>query len=173
MFVAAKHILGEVRELREKHGTVEPEPRNAKHRQPHDAVAVREAKVAPGFGEWIPVDLQIRRDCGRLRDASANQITGDRDRDGGRAGIDRSVGFDSDHQAANHLAEQDCDEGPHLDQPVAADEFVLAQILGQDRVLDRAEQRRVHTHEPERKKQQNQIAAIETDRADNHDRYFE
>jgi hypothetical protein len=139
MFVTAQHLLGVVRELGEIHGAVEPEPRDAEHRQPHDAVAVREPKVAPGFGERIPVDLQIRRDRRRFRDASADQIARDRDRDSRRAGVDRPIGFDGDHQAAGNFAEQDRDEGTHFDQPVAADEFVLAQVLRQDRVLDRPE----------------------------------
>ena len=108
-----------------------------------------------------------------MRDAPADQIAGKRHRDGRRAGVDRPVGLDGDHQAADDFAEQDGDERTHLDQPVAADEFVLAQILRQDRVLDRPEQRRMHAHQPQREEQQDQVAPIEPDRADDHDRDLE
>jgi hypothetical protein len=55
-------------------------------------------------------------------------------------------------QAAEQRAEQDGDEGAGLDQRVAADQFLALQVLRQDRVLDRAEQRRVQAEQeqPER-----------------------
>ena len=169
VFVSTQHVLGEVGELREERRAIEPEPRDAEHRQPHDPVALGEAKVAPGFGERVPVDPQIRGHGRRRRDPSAHQITRKRHRDGGRAGQDRTIRFDGDHQTADDFAKKNGDEGAHLDQPVAADELVLAQVLRQDRVLDGPEECRMHTHQAQRQEEQDQVAPIEADRADDHD----
>jgi hypothetical protein len=113
--------------------------------------------------------IRTRRDCRRLGNAARNQVAGDGDRDRRRAGEDRSVGLDRDHQPADDLAQQDRDEGSHLDQPVAANQFVVSQVLRQYRVLDRPEQRRMHAHQAESDKQQHQVAPVKSDRADDHD----
>ena len=97
VLVAAQHVLGEVGELREEGRAVEPEPRDAEHRQPDDAVAVREAKVAPGLGERVPVDLEVRRDRGRLRDARGSRGSRRPRPRSRRAGEHRPVGLDGDH----------------------------------------------------------------------------
>jgi len=62
---------------------------------------------------------------------------------------------------------------PISTNPVAADEFFLAQVLRKNRILDRPEQRRVHAHQPQREEQHDQVAPIEADCADDHDRDFE
>jgi uncharacterized tellurite resistance protein B-like protein len=46
-------------------------------------------------------------------------------------------------QATGQRADQDRDEGAGLDQRVAANQFLLTQMLRQDGVLDRPEQRRM------------------------------
>ena len=98
---------------------------------------------------------------------------GDGDCDATRAGQHRSAGLHRDQQPAGDGAEQDGDEGAHLDQAVAADEFVVLQVLRQDRVLDRAEQRRVHAQQRQRDEQQREVALPEAGETDRHDRDLE
>ena len=43
-------------------------------------------------------------------------------------------------KAAEHGAEQHREERSHLDEAVAAEEFVLFQMLRQDRIFERAEE---------------------------------
>jgi len=50
-------------------------------------------------------------------------------------------------QAAGQRPDQDGDEGSGLDLGVAADQFILVQMLRQDGVLDRPEQRRLQAEE--------------------------
>ena len=45
-----------------------------------------------------------------------------------------------DQRTAEHGAEQNRDEGAHFDDTVAADQFVLAQMLGQIGIFHRPEQ---------------------------------
>src|SRR5205814_7501730 len=77
VLVATQNVLGEGRELGEIGRTVEPEPGDAQHRQPDDAIAVSEPEVASGLGERIPVDLELRSDRGRQRYAAAHDVSGD------------------------------------------------------------------------------------------------
>ena len=175
VLVAAQHVLGEVRELREEHRAVEPEPRDAEHRQPHDAVAAREAEVAPGLGERIPVDREVGRD--RRRDAECRGSTSQPATATAIAAAAAPAPVrrrHRDQQAAGDRAEQDRDERAHLDQAVAADQLLGLQVLRQDRVLHRAEQRRVHAHQrTARRSSSDRLLQPEPDGADHHDRDLE
>ena len=63
-----------------------------------------------------------------------------------------------DQQAAGHVAEQDGDEGAHLDHAVAAGELALAQVLRQVGELHRPEQRAVQAHQEDAAQQQRHVA---------------
>jgi hypothetical protein len=173
VLVAAEDVLGEAGELREEDRAVVPEPRDAEHRQPDDAIALREVQVLPGFGERVPVDLQVGGDRGRQRYVSADEVAGDRHHHSGDACVDRPVGLDRHHQAAGDRADQDRDERSHLDHAVAADQLLGLQVLRQDRVLDRAEQRRVHAHQRERAHQQHEVVLPEARETHEHDHDLE
>ncbi len=55
------------------------------------------------------------------------------------------------------VAGEDRQEGAHLHQAVAADQFILTQRLRQDRVLHRPEQRRMRAHGEQRHQHQRQV----------------
>jgi hypothetical protein len=173
VLVAAEDALGVGRELGEVGGAVEPEPRDAEHRQPYHAIAVGKAQIARGLGERIPVDLQIGSHRRSLRYAAARDVARNRDDDGRRPRDERPAGLDGDDEPTDDLAQQDSDEGAHLNQPVAADQLVGPQVLGQDRILHRPEHRRMHAHQRERAEQQRQVAPVEPDRSEHHDADFE
>ena len=61
--------------------------------------------------------------------------------------------------AAEDRAEQDREERARLDQRVAGDELVVLQVLRQQRVLDRTEDRRVRAEAEERGEQHRHAAA--------------
>ena len=75
--------------------------------------------------------------------------------------------------AAGQRAEQDGDEGAALDQRIAADEFVLAQVLRQDGVLDWPEERRVQAEQEQRAQENVQAVQVKAERSDAHDRHFQ
>ena len=60
LLVAAEHVFGEGRELRQEHRAEEPHPRDAQQRAEHDDALVRKLEVADRLGEGVPVDLQRR-----------------------------------------------------------------------------------------------------------------
>ena len=76
-------------------------------------------------------------------------------------------------QPTGQGTEQNGNEGTALDQRVAADEFVLAQVLGQDGVLDRPEQRRMQAEQEKRAEQHIQAMPVESKRRNPHDRHFQ
>ena len=163
--------LTEARELREEERAVEPEPRDAEHRQEDGAVLAREADEPPRLGERVPANPQRRR-LGAAR-----------------SGRDRLA---SQPATATPMIVTDTTVGPQrgtatstpprivptrmatnvnpLDQRVAADQLVLAQELRQDAVLHRPEERRVHAHQEQRAEQDRGAAQLKPDGCDHHDR---
>ncbi len=137
-FVAVQPFLGEGRDLRQVDRAEEPEPGVA-HQRARDrrALAEPQAEDAPGLGEDVPVELQPRQRRRRSRNAAAGQVAA-----GGhqhhRCGHRRRVMRMGHQHAGADGAGQDRQEGAHLHQRVAADQFVLVQVLGQDRILHRA-----------------------------------
>ncbi len=73
------------------------------------------------------------------------------------------------HDAGANGAGQDCQERAHFHQAVTAHQLIVVQGLGHDRVLDRAEQRRVSTHGEQRQQHQFQVIGQEARGAYRHD----
>ena len=171
--VAVQIIPGVDGKLRQHQGAVEPEPRVAENGQEHRAVTAREIQVADRLGEWVLADHQI----GRRRRGKRDPVTGQQADDGhqqGSAGHQFDAeGFVGHQQGAADFAEQDADEGAHLDDAVAADQFIGFQVLRQIGVFDGAEQGRVHAHADHRRHQQPQGVAEPADTGDDHDGDFQ
>ena len=83
------------------------------------------------------------------------------------------VAANSGEQAAGQRTDQDGDEGPALNQTVAADQFILGEVLRQDRVFDRAEQRRVQAEQEQRAEQHGQTVHEKPERRDDHDQHLD
>ncbi|MCY1404520.1 hypothetical protein D9M71_197300 [compost metagenome] len=170
--VAVQQLLGVARDLRQVDRTEEPEPGVAHQRARHRrALAEAHAQDRPGLGEDVPLQLQPRQRRRRAGNAAAGQVAAGRHQhhDDGHA---EGMVLARHQQAGADGAEQDGEEGAHLHQRVAADQFVLVQRLRQDRVLHRAEQRRVGAHGEQRDEQQGQAAEQETGGADQHDHHL-
>ena len=173
VLVAAEHTLGERRKLGQVDRAVEPEPRDAEHRAPDDEVFLRDLQVAPRFGDGIPVDGKFRRDGRCQRDSPARKPAGNGHHDREYAREQRSIRLDRNDKPAGDRAEQDRDERAGFDEAVAADKLAHREVLRQDRVLDRPEQRRVQAEQRERREQQADARQDEPGQADHHDRDLE
>ena len=95
----------------------------------------------------------VRRARRRERNEARADPAGQRDRDAEHADDERAV-VDQHQRAAEDRAEQDREERARLDQRIAGDQLVLAEVLGQQGVLDRPEDRRVRAEAEERDEQQ-------------------
>jgi hypothetical protein len=112
-------------------------------------------RVGSAAGEW---------GTARLTD-----IACDRDREHRDRGVERPLLSDGDERAAEHGADQDGDEGAHLDHPVAADQLRDVEMLRQVAVLHGPEQRGVHAHHEQRREQRPELMRHQAEGADHHD----
>ncbi|MNC08207.1 hypothetical protein D3C75_557870 [compost metagenome] len=163
-------VLGVGRDLREVDGTDEPEPRVADDRARHRRrLPQAHAQDRPRLPEDVPVQRHLRRSGSGPRDPAAGQVTehGGADHATSHHG---GIAVSRHHHPGADGAGEDGQEGTGFHQPVAADQFFLAQGLRQDRVLHRAEQRRVSPHAEQRHQHQRQVVGDEAERAYRHDR---
>ena len=121
------------------------------------------------MAENIPVQAHFRRGGRCTRDAATGDITQachqqDRRCDNGRVVRGRH------HDPRADGTGQNRQEGAHFHQSVATDQFILMQVLRQDRVLHRPEQRRVRPHGEQRQQHHPQVVEHEPRRAHQHDR---
>src|SRR5262249_37042170 len=72
-------------------------------------------------------------------------------------------------RATRDRAEENRDERSRLDERVARDELVLAQVLRKDAVLDRSEERRVHAHEEQEPEEERRAPEEEPDGREEHE----
>ena len=171
--IAAQHLLGVTRQLGEIHRAEEPEPGDAEARQQHRAIAAQQLHIAPGFAERVPVDLQLGVDRRRLRhrQRGAKPEYGQPDR--GRRDPEMAIAFNADQARTEQGAEQDRQKRGHLDQAIAADQFLVVEHLRKDAVFERPEQGRMQAHHEQGGQQQADVRVREADRRHDHDRDFE
>ena len=146
-FIAAHRRLGEGRKQRENDGAEHPEQAE------HDAGAPQ-AGVVPEFlhemtrrTQDVGVDAELRGGFSGARDEAAGGVGegGDRQHGDGESLDAAHVGSES----AGDGAEQDGDEGRAFDHGVAGREFVCGEMVRQDAVFERTEQRRDHAEQKE------------------------
>ncbi len=168
-FVAVQPFLGVGRDLRQVDRADKPEPRVADDRARHRrGLPQAQAQGGPGLAEDIPVQPQLRRRRRRPRNAAAGQVTQHRHADN-RHRHHRRVMGGRHHDPGADGAGEDRQERAHFHQAVAAHQLILAQGLRHDRVLHRAEQRRVGAHGKQRQQHQFQVIEQEAGGADGHD----
>ena len=88
-----------------------------------------------------PESLQRRIDRLGRRHAAAREVPRDRDADERHRDHRRAPRWHGDREPPGDGPEQDGEEGPALDQRITADELRFREVLRQDAVLDRAEDR--------------------------------
>ena len=171
-FVTVHPFLGVGRDLRQVNRPDKPEPRVADNRARHRrCLAQTEFQRRPGLAEDIPVQAHFRRRGRRARNAAAGQITQHGNADD-RCGDYRRVVLGRHHDPGADGAGENRQKRAHFHQTVAADQFIVAQGLRQDRILHRAEQRRVRAHGEQCHQHQRQMIEEEADRSYGHDGDF-
>ncbi|KAF1044158.1 MAG: hypothetical protein GAK38_03684 [Xylophilus sp.] len=170
MLVAMQHVLREARELAQEHRAKEPHPADAEQRTEHHRIAVREPQVAPGLAGRVPVHAQVRVGGRRGRHRLRHRAARERQHHAGDGDRRVADARQRHQQAAGHVAEQDRDEGAHLDHAVAAGQLALVQHLRQVGELDRPEQCGMHAHEEHAAQQHRDLAGGEAPGGQQHDR---
>ena len=105
----------------------------------------------------------------RRRNAPAGKQAQHRAAQGGAGHQLDTEGLGGHQHRAGDFAQQDADEGAHLDDAVAAHQLLGFQLLRQVGVLDRAEQRRMQAHAGHRRHQQPQGMGHPADAGHQHD----
>ena len=141
ILIGEQDVLGENRKLDEQDGAHEPEPGGPDDGPEHVMALAGVADKLSGLPENVPVDFEIGRGGRGGRHAGCGIPGNDREEDQ-RAREDLpAAGFDYE-EAAKHGAEENGDEGSHLDHGIAGDDLVPFQVLRQDSVFDGAEKGR-------------------------------
>src|SRR5207248_1661689 len=127
----------------------------------------RVAKKRSSAKSERPVEPQVRGRRRRGRHPAAREPAGPRQGEhGDRYG---RLAAELHQRAAQDGAEQNGGERPHLHERVAADQLVGAEVLRQDAVLDRPEDRRVRTHQEDDGEQERHAVQTEARGAEQHD----
>ena len=122
----------------------QPKPRDPQHRAERHRPLRGAADQPRRRRREIPLERRGRRGRRRRRNHQAAHPGGDRDHDD--QGCDRDLAMAGRDQHAGDRAEQDRQKRAGLDQRVAEQQLMGSQKIGQDRVFDRAEERRLHPH---------------------------
>ena len=94
----------------------------------------------------LRIDMEIRSALSGARNEQARPPAEEREHHDQRAEHGRVIAF-LRGEAADDGAEQDRHEGRAFDQRIAGGQLLLLQMIGQNAVLDRAEQRRDHAEQ--------------------------
>ncbi len=171
LFVREEHVLGERRETGDDGRAEQPEPRDRENRQqerrPRRDVADDVDRVAQK-PRARRISTGRRR---RGRNLPCCEPADEGRRDAAATDDERAVADEHD-AAAEDRAEQNRQERAGFDERVARNELVLAQVLRQQRVFDRAEDRRVRAEAEERGEEQRDTALPESPGAERHDADF-
>ena len=135
-------------EVGEEDGAEEPHPRDAEQRAEHGDLPVRELQVAPGLGDWVPVDPQGRVGGRAGGESPAPHAAQHRQATHARiATASPGRPGDGDQEAAHQVAQQDGAKVPISTMPLPPVSSRSSRCLGQVGVLTGAEQRGVQAHQ--------------------------
>ncbi|CDX61376.1 hypothetical protein MPL1032_390012 [Mesorhizobium plurifarium] len=150
--VATERILDHRRQDRKHDRADQPEPRGHQAGAPDAHVGAQFGDLPPGRAEDVLVDGKVgcRRTGGR--DVAAGQPAAD-----GQRHHDRPEHRDADAVGGNDApgdgAAEDRREGGRLDPGIGLGQFLALEMIGQDAVFDRSEQRRDDAEHQERRHQ--------------------
>ena len=149
---AAHAVLHQRGQQRHHHRADQPEQRDHDAGAPEPGIAPQITEQVAGRAQDVAVDHEIGSSRPGLRDKQGRDPAGhceDQDQQAELGGI---AAFPR-RQAAGDGAEQDGDEGRTLDQGVAGRQLLRLQMVGQDAVFDRPEQRRDRPEQAKRDEQ--------------------
>ena len=167
LLVREEHVFGKRRQSRHHGGAKQPEPGHREDWQQQR----RTRRHVTDDGDRVAQQARARRIGSRgwrRRDLTRGKPTEERTDDAAAAHDERPFG-EQDHASAKDRAEQDREERAGLDERVARDQFVVAQVLRKQGVLDRAEDGRVRAEAEERREEERHAFQPEAHRAKRHD----
>ena len=129
----------------------------------------RSLQQRAGRARDVGIDAQVGRALAGARDQQARDPAQQREHHDQRAEHRRVVAL-LGGEAADDRAEQDRHEGRAFDQRVAGGQLLLLQVIGQDAVFDRAEQRGDHAEQEQRDEHDRDRVQPESDDAERRDR---
>jgi len=139
-------MSGVGRELCQEEGAVEPEPGNGQQGLENGRVLTGQLQIAPGLHQGIGVQPQFGGRCRCRWNAAACQVTGQGHQQPAEADPARGIA-ETRQQAASQGAQENGGKGCGFHQGVATDQLLGMQMLGQDGVLHRPEQRGMTSEE--------------------------
>ena len=151
VFVAADRILDQRRQQRQHDDADEPEPARHHGAPPQPRIGAQMADQRGGRGGDVERHLQMRRALARRRDEQAGDPAGERETHHQR-GEDRRFAA-ARRQPTDDGAGQNRDEGRAFHQRIAGGQLLALEMVRQDAVFDRAEQRRDDAEASERDEQ--------------------
>jgi hypothetical protein len=107
----------------------------------------RQAQVAPGLAERVPVDGQARVGGGQQGHKLHGQSPQQRRQQAGHSHRAGAHAGQRDQHATHQIADQDGHKGAHFHQAVAARELALLEHLRQQGVFERAKHGGMQAHE--------------------------
>ena len=138
---------------------------DADRADPLPVVGAKLADQRPGRGEDVLVDLESRRADAGCGDEARRAVAGERDEHelGDHAWRRAALGRG---ETAEDEAADDRSVSRALDQRVAGDQLLAPQMIGQNAVFDRAEQRRDHAEPEQRRIEQRRRSKRKAGRGD-------
>ena len=147
LLVAVHDFFCKAGKLTQKHRTKKPHPADAQHGTKHYNIAARQLEVAPGLGDRVPVDPEVRVGGWRQRDELRNRAAQQRQPDTGYRHISRPNLRNGNDQTADDIAQQDRHKGAHLDHAVATRQLAFIERLRQIGKLHRPKQCGMQPHQ--------------------------
>ena len=170
LLVREKNVFGERRQSGHDGGAKEPEPRHRENRQQQR----RTRRHVPDDGDRVAQKAgprRIERGGRRRRDLARRKPAEESAEDAATADDERTVA-EEDHAAAENRPQEDRQERSCLDEGIAGDQFIVAQVLRKQGVFDRAKDSRVRAEAEEGREEQRDAAQPEAHRAKGHDGDF-
>ncbi len=153
LFRGAERVLDERRHQGERDRAREPEPAHHQRRPPQPPLGLQVAEQGCGRTRDVLVDREIRRALAGARNEQRRRPAQHREADH-QSGKRCRIAAPARGKPAHNGAEQDGDEGRALDQGVAGRKLGLGEMVGQDAVFDRPEQRGDNPEQEQRHEEQ-------------------
>ena len=143
---AAERVLHERREEGDDHDADGPEPRDHQAGPPDGGVGPGAPQQPDGRAQDVAVDDECGRRLAGRGDGSAGAVAEGREAKDRRR-EDRGAAAAGTGKAGEDRAEQDGEERRAFDERVAGGQFLAGEMIGEDAVFDRPEERGDHAEE--------------------------
>ena len=173
-FVGVQYLVAIIGHLCKHHRPQEPEPGNAQNREQYRTLGCRGLPHSSHYRDGIPAHPAGIRSGRRSRNEAAGKVSGRRQPDyrGSDQQWPRFFRLGGRQEPSQNEPEGDRHKGAHLHQAIGAHKFGLLQVLGNDGVLDRSEERGLGAHEEQDRHYRQNGTGCHCKAAQEHDAHF-